>query len=406
MNQNVKEYDLLIKENQDLKLCLKAFENNNKLFHALVETAVGDIGQDFFNSIVRKLSEWLNAECVIIGQIVSENKVEGFPLYLDGEIIQGFSYNLQGTPCDLTSKKGFCVFPQNVIHFYPQSKDIRELNIEGYVGTALYNKEGIPNGILCAMSRKKLDLPPQAEEILRIIGSRITAEIERIKAQKALEITDQKLKEANAAKDKFFSIISHDLRNPLNTIMGFSELLLEDIENRRFSEIESYARIIVDVSNQSNNLLHNLLEWSLTQINGVSSNPEWFNIATLFNDVVNLQYQIAWQKEIKITSSFTNEFEIYADLNMIKTILRNLVSNAIKYTNPKGTINIEAAQENGLKKISVSDTGIGMKPEILDHLFSIEKNFSTTGTNNEKGTGLGLVLCKSFIEKHNGDIWA
>ncbi|NQU86944.1 MAG: HAMP domain-containing histidine kinase [Mariniphaga sp.] len=392
------------KENEELKKQVSAFESNEKMFHALVETAVGDIGQDFFNNIVIKLSEWLNAECVIIGQLVEENRVEGFPMYLDGEFIQGFSYTLKNTPCDLTSKKGYCVYTDKLNQLFPESKDVQDLQALGYVGTALYNKEGEPNGILCAMSRKKLQLPPQAEDIMRIVGARITAEIERNKAKKELEISESKLKLANAAKDRFFSIIAHDLKSPFNSIIGFSELLLSDIKNNNFENIDQYAQFINDVSNQSYNLLKNLLDWSMIQTGNIDFKPEKFNLSVLFDDVLIFLQNPANQKNIKLNTSIDPDFEIFADENMITTILRNLVSNAIKYTE-NGEITIAAKKENNKIKLSVSDTGIGIKPEDIEKLFQIENNFSTAGTNNEKGTGLGLMLCKEFTEKHKGEIW-
>ncbi|MFA9389004.1 MAG: sensor histidine kinase [Prolixibacteraceae bacterium] len=382
-----------------------AFESNEKMFHALVETAVGDIGQDFFNNIVIKLSEWLNAECVIIGQIVRDNVVEGFPMYLDGEIIQGFSYTLDGTPCDLTSKKGYCVYTDEVIKSFPTSKDLIEINAKGYVGTALYNKAGEPNGILCAMSRTKLNLPPQAEDIMRIVGSRITAEIERIKVQTALEISESNLRNANASKDRFFSIISHDLKSPFNSLLGLSEMLVDDVKNKKYNEISSYANQIHDVSSQSYVLLQNLLDWSLTQTGNISYHPEQIKLYELANEVITFLSVLASQKKIKLNASISPDLAVIADRKMLTTILRNLVSNAIKYTQTGGVITLTASLANDKIKMSVSDTGVGIAPKNLEKLFKIENNYSTSGTENESGTGLGLILCKEFTKRHNGDIW-
>ena len=171
----------LQEQNDILKKEKEAFENNEKMLHALVETAVGDIGQGFFNNIVIKLSEWLNTECVILGQIVGDNKIEAIPMYLDGEIIQGYSYNLKGSPCDLATRRGYCSYDENIIQLFPEDKDLVDIRANGYVGTALYNEKGEASGVLCAISREKLQLPPQAQDIMRIVGARVTAEIERIK---------------------------------------------------------------------------------------------------------------------------------------------------------------------------------------------------------------------------------
>jgi signal transduction histidine kinase len=384
----------------------KAYKDNEKMFQALVETAVGDIGQDFFNNIVIKLSEWLNAECVIIGQLVEENKVEGFPMYLDGEIIHGFTYHLKNTPCDLTSKKGYCVYEDNLNQLFPESKDVKVLQAVGYVGTALYNINGDPNGVLCAMSRHKLQLPPQTESIMKIVGSRITSEIERIKAQKELELSEKELKISNLSKDKFFSIIAHDLKAPFNSLLGFSQLLNDEIQNNNFANVKKYGHLFHTVTKQSYSLLNNLLDWSLAATNGMKFNPEKINFNEFSNEIIHYCRSIAENKKITIESKIKNDIEFFADKNMLNTILRNLMSNAVKYTPLDGVIKISATSTNKEVIISISDTGIGIEADSLKKLFKIEEEVSTRGLDNEKGTGLGLILCRDFVEKHKGKIWA
>jgi len=388
-----------------LKKEKKAFENNEKMFHALVETAVGDIGQDFFNNIVIKLSEWLNAECIIIGKVVEENRVEGFPMYLDGEIIHGFSYTLKDTPCDLTSKKGYCVYEDNLKELFPESKDVQEMQALGYVGTALYNKNGEPNGILCAMSRQRLQLPPQAEDIMKIVGARITSEIERINAQKELELSEMELRISNASKDKFFSIIAHDLKDPFNSLLGFSELLIDRIRNNNFEHVKKYASHINAVSKQSYSLLNNLLDWSLAKTGGMKFHLGKINLNELTNELINYFRNIAQNKKITFKTGINENLELLGDRNMLTTILRNLLSNAIKYTPQDGVITISASSGINEIIISIKDTGIGIEAEKLKKLFIIEETISTRGLNNEKGTGLGLLLCKDFVDKHQGKIW-
>ncbi len=398
--------DLLNRENESLKKELEAYKANEKLFQALVETAVGDIGEEFFNNIVIKLSEWLNAECVIIGQLVSENLVEGFPAYVDGQFIKGFTYKLKDTPCDLTSKKGYCVYHDNVIDFFPTAKDLLELNIRGYVGTALYNKEGEPNGILCAMSRKELKLPPQSEAILRIVGARITSEIERIKVQKALEISESNLKKAIVTKDRLYSVISHDLRTPFNALIGFSKLLQTQFHTLTQEKIKKYIGIIYEVSGQTYNLLTNLLDWSLTQTNDIKFNPQKIEVKTLIDEVTKSQIHLAEQKNIEFSVSVEQEIPMVADANMILAILRNLISNALKFTPQYGKVHLSAEEVPHEIVFCVSDTGVGIKPEDIKMLFNEDNSLSTIGTDNEKGAGLGLLLCKELVKKHGGKIWA
>lgn len=389
-----------------LKKQLEVCKKNEELFHALVETSVGEIGTDYFNNIVKRIADWLNVECVIIGQVIGNNTVEGFPLYLDGEIIQGFTYKLKDTPCDLTSKKGYCVYVDNARECFPNSKDIIELNIKGYVGTALYNKKGKANGILCAMSRSKLQLPPQAEDILRIVGARITAEIERIKAEKALLTSQENLKKANASKDKLFSIISHDLRHPFNALIGFSNLLNKSIDNNDINKIKKYTNIIHDVSTQTFTLLNNLLEWSMTQNKTIQPYMENINLTEVTNSVIESLDQMAQHKEIKIETSIYPKLTVFVDKNMITSILRNIISNAVKFSHHGGKVNVNEVTNNNGTTISVTDKGVGIKPTDLKKLFKLESHFTTRGTESEKGTGLGLLLCKEFIDKLQGQIWA
>jgi signal transduction histidine kinase len=398
--------ELLITENAALKQELEAYRSNEKLFQALVETAVGDIGEDFFNNIVIKLSEWLNAECVIIGQLVSENLVEGFPAYLDGKLIKGFTYKLKDTPCDLTSKKGFCVYHDRVIDFFPTAKDLLELSIRGYVGTALYNKDGEPNGILCAMSRNELKLPPQTEAILRIVGARISSEIERIKAQKALEVSESNLKKAIHTKDRLYSVISHDLRTPFNALIGFSKLLQTQFNSLTPEKIKKYIGIIYEVSGQTYNLLTNLLDWSLTQTNEIKFNPQKIELKTFIDEVTKSQVHLAEYKDIAFSVSVEDGITVVADANMISAILRNLISNALKFTSHGGKVQLSVKSASNEITFCIADNGCGINPEDIKTLFDHENSFSTSGTDNEKGAGIGLLLCKELVQKHKGKIWA
>jgi PAS domain S-box-containing protein len=225
-------------------------------------------------------------------------------------------------------------------------------------------------------------------------------------AEKELEESKVRLSEANVTKDRFFSIIGHDLRSPFSNIIGFSELLVEQINEKDYDGIENYARIIHDSSNRAMNLLTNLLDWSRAQTGKIEFNQEYFEFVTTINEVVALYNDSAEQKSIYISKNLPHDIPIEADKAMVKTILRNLISNAIKFTNPGGEIIIGAEKKEKELIVSVTDNGVGIKKEHIDKLFRIDYNYSTLGTNREKGTGLGLLLCKEFIEMHGGKIWA
>jgi signal transduction histidine kinase len=152
-------------------------------------------------------------------------------------------------------------------------------------------------------------------------------------------------------------------------------------------------------------LLENLLEWANSQRGKISFNPIPLNLNEIFKEEFKMLDEMAGRKYIKLNSRFTDDLTIVADKNMIKTILRNLISNAIKFTNKNGKVEVTATSDNKQVMISVSDSGIGMTKETMAKLFRIDSNLSTHGTENEKGTGLGLILCKEFVEKHGGKIW-
>lgn len=228
----------------------------------------------------------------------------------------------------------------------------------------------------------------------------------RKQAEEALRESETKLSELNAQKDKFFSIIAHDLKSPFNSIMGFSELLIEHINRKDYHGIDKYAKIISQSSQLAMDLLINLLDWSRVKTDKMKSNPENLDLADLIEENKILYDTIACQKAITLKKVLPHELSVFADRPMINTVIRNLISNAIKFTKESGVVKISAEKRTNEIFISVSDNGIGIAPERLKKLFRIDEYDSTLGTKNEKGTGLGLILCKEFVENHGGKIWA
>ncbi len=237
------------------------------------------------------------------------------------------------------------------------------------------------------------------------VGSQIAIAIDRRQSDEMIKLKNELLLTINAEKDKFFSIIAHDLRNPFNAIIGFSNLLTEKIKNKDYEAIEEFAGIIQNSSEHAMALLMNLLEWSRSQTGRIKFSPESHEVSSLITEVTDLLRGSAQQKSITIFTKFPENIYALVDKSMITTILRNLVSNAIKYTHPGGEILISAdITQEGLT-VAIRDNGIGINKDLLGKLFRIDENHSTPGTENEKGTGLGLILCKEFTEKHGGKIW-
>ena len=227
---------------------------------------------------------------------------------------------------------------------------------------------------------------------------------ERKIAEQEFMNKNEELQKLNAEKDKFFSIIAHDLKSPFNSIIGFSDLLAKEVTNKNYENIELYSGIIKSSSGRAFDLLINLMEWSQSQTGRMDFNPEYFDLDMSINEIVLLFTNIAMQKSISITYNTDSKMLVYADKAMVNTILRNLVSNAIKFTEPGGNVTILCEVNQNIVKTLVKDTGVGMSKSTIENLFRIDINYSTRGTINETGTGLGLILCKEFINKHKGEI--
>jgi signal transduction histidine kinase/ligand-binding sensor domain-containing protein len=220
-----------------------------------------------------------------------------------------------------------------------------------------------------------------------------------------LEESNQKLAILNSTKDRFFSIIAHDLRNPFHSVSGLSEILLSDHTKFSSEKIERFLSLIHTSSISGNNLLENLLQWSRSQTGRIVFKPGNITLANIIEENLNLLEGELVRKNISIKSTVEADIKVLADENMVNTIFRNLISNAIKFTYKNGRINISAQKHAQFIEVSVKDSGIGISEKTKNLLFRIDTNVSTKGTSNETGTGLGLILCHEFVEKHGGRIW-
>ena len=224
------------------------------------------------------------------------------------------------------------------------------------------------------------------------------------KAEQTLIKSEQRLRELNATKDKFFSIIAHDLKNPFNDLMGFTQLLALNIDKYDKNKISQFVKIIHQSSKLAYNLLENLLDWSSSQTGTLKFNPEKILINDLVTENIDLLESTAKNKNIKIDSELSTDIFVVADKNMVRTIIRNLISNSIKYTNQGGFVKIRNSYKKDFCEISVSDNGIGIRKENINKIFKIDESHSTLGTEKETGTGLGLLLCKEFVTKNKGKL--
>ena len=224
-------------------------------------------------------------------------------------------------------------------------------------------------------------------------------------AEQKLHDQNEELRKLNNEKDKFFSIIAHDLKSPFNSILGFSELLVQSVAEKDYDEILEYTDIIMKSSHRAMDLLTNLMEWSQSHTGRMKFNPEQFELIDLIEHVELLFSDIARQKSITIRKKLVGNLPLLADKSMISTVLRNLLSNAIKFTRQGGRILISVITTENELALSISDNGIGISERRIGRLFQLDERYSTPGTEKETGSGLGLILCREFIEKHGGRIW-
>jgi len=215
----------------------------------------------------------------------------------------------------------------------------------------------------------------------------------------------RELEEVNKTKDRFFSIIAHDLKNPFNSLLGITENLVENFEDFAPEEIKEYLLLLLQSSQQGYNLLENLLNWSRSQTGKLQVSPKVLNISELIDNAIELLGNNSASKFIDIQNNVSYDILAFADENMITTVLRNLLSNAIKFTHNNGLITFEASKLNKFIQISITDNGVGMNETTQANLFKLDVFTSTLGTGKETGTGLGIILCKEFIEKNKGNMW-
>lgn len=220
-----------------------------------------------------------------------------------------------------------------------------------------------------------------------------------------LEASKKKVSELNATKDKFFSIIAHDLKNPFATIMWLSGIILNYEKVKNPDQLDELMQRIYQTASSGHNLLENLLEWSRSQTGNIELHPEEVSIGEIVNKNIHFFYETLKEKKIEIVIQNFMNYKVFSDKNMVNFIVRNLLNNAIKFSFPKGKIKLSVQQMDNFYIIHVQDYGIGMNVDTISKLFKIDQTEKKTGTAGERGTGLGLILCKEFVNKNGGEIW-
>lgn len=260
-------------------------------------------------------------------------------------------------------------------------------------------------GMLAFYFYKKAKGQEQNNKLLLEQQQELLEQFERLVATgKEQARVEKYLREVNSTKDKFFSIIAHDLKSPLNTIVGFLQLLNDHVDAFTVDELKNFAGSMNKSVKNLLGLLDNLLQWSRSQTGTIEYNPIDINIRELITDNIMLLAGHAQSKGVLLENNIEEQLSIKADINMLNVIFRNLLSNAVKFTRKGGTVNIAAEKKDSYVYITVKDTGVGISPEKLENLFNLGSSYTSSGTALEKGNGLGLLLCKEFVEKNNGNL--
>ncbi len=316
-------------------------------------------------------------------------------VFLDYKYSNRNNFNFISSPLDIIGKRVEEIFPNEVADLIISS--VKKTLSDEELQTVEFSLEHSGKSSFFE-ARIIYNSSDQALILLRDITTQKQAEIE-------LRRVTEDLEAANKEKDKFFSLIAHDLRTPLVGLTGYAEILAADIDELTKDEVKEYSNNIVEISRQTIKFLSNLLEWSRLQIGKITYEPNDISINRMVESIFQLLKSNAARKNIILLNNTNPDHIAYADENMIYSVLNNLISNAIKFTNSGGEIILSTREEGDKIITSVKDNGIGMDEEQLKNLFALNKSFTTPGTAKEKGTGLGIILCRDFVNKNFGKLW-
>lgn len=294
-------------------------------------------------------------------------------------------------------------------------KQLKEQNEVALIGSPSPSWIGIPLqtpartiGVLVLQHYEKEDVYSIRDvQFLDSVGSQIAMAVERKFAEEDIQKRNEELSKANTEKDKFFTIIAHDLRAPFSGFLGLTQIMAQELPNLTMAQVHEIALNMSKSATNLYRLLENLLEWSQIQKGSIPFNPTAIQLRELVDECLALVLETSKSKKIEISCDISEDITVFADSPILQSVLRNLVSNALKFTRKGGKVRVSAKTtfENTVE-IAVQDTGIGMDQTMVDNLFRIDVQTKRKGTEGEPSTGLGLLLCKEFVEKHGGTIWA
>ena len=419
------QIDDLIKQKQQLELQIK---NHESLSTLLLECHELETIEGILYSTGKFLSNLLpNSIIMVLHSIPETNllrlyEIFGIDNFLLKQIIDKLGYNIKGHDFEIIEntraiyehttlteiKGGLKEFAQGAVPDFAADFGQKLLGIKKIFTIGIAGNRNI-FGNLHILTRKETELVDS--HLIETIIYQASVAIGRLQYFYQLKESEAKIRKnieeleiLNAAKDRFFSILAHDLRAPFHILLSVSALLSTDIEDLSQEEIKEFAQRLYDISANHFNLLNDLLEWAKVQKYDPLLTSRNINLRSITETVTGSMLYIAEEKNILIDNQIDKQVEAFADPNMLKLVIRNLLVNAIKFSPTNKSISVLSFNKNGMVETIVEDRGIGIEKRNIDKLFRIDVSFTTPGTADEKGTGLGLQLCKEIIEKHGGTI--
>jgi signal transduction histidine kinase len=362
-------------------------------------------GAKFFKELTMLLCRTFDVNYAFVGKISNNKKtlqiIESCGPLNDSGLEK---YALQGTLVENVLKGYTTFYPSGSFGLFPNDSFVVKNQIEGFMGTPVFGNSGEVVGLIAFMHNKPIQEIPNSRYILSIFASRTAAEFQRIRSKEILKEQTRSLANANNVKDKLLSVISHDLINPMHHVMGFTELLRVRAESYKKDKIIERVEIIDNSIKNIYFLLENLNDWSSIYREKVRAHAETFKLKELINFKLSLFKFIIKIKELKLEIDFSDEMLVCTDKHMFGSIIRNVISNAIKFTPKGGTIRISAVENKTSLTLQIKDTGIGMSQKDIDYYMTLDNEMQDLQLSKSQSAGLGLILSRNFAERIHGKI--
>jgi signal transduction histidine kinase len=363
-------------------------------------------GIEYFKSITGLLSKAFDARYCIVARLNGTESLKAITVHCwaNGNEKPNFVFSLEGSSSQNVLKGYTTFYPRNLKEMFPGDELIAILGADSYMGSPVFDDKGLVTGMIILMDDKPMEEIPNSRYVLSLLASRAGIEFSRLDSLDHMQKQMNELNLSIQRKDRFLQLITHDLKNPFSAIMGFSDVLRERIEESDNTKILQLVNAIDASVRNSYSLLENLSDWSKMQHNIIKPVIEKFDLYESVKDTLDLYCQVAETKNIQLITYIYPETYICADRNMIRSVLRNLISNAMKYTPSGGQVVLDVMALEDRIDITIQDSGIGIPQQDIEILLKNEVNISRAGTENEPGTGLGLSLCHEMVKLNRGSL--